>query len=129
MDENSPYPSLLGIDWATDMNGVINLKKQKMIFKKKLLHVVIPLHPAEGVRYTKPFQGSDDELDCIYKITTRNQDWVNLITEGGISWERVESCTTDSDEEDERWHNRLNGVTTLNCNMMTRPLYHVKAQD
>lgn len=27
VDENNPYPVLLGIDWATDMNGVINLKK------------------------------------------------------------------------------------------------------
>lgn len=27
VDENSPYPMLLGIDWATDMNGFINMKK------------------------------------------------------------------------------------------------------
>ncbi len=26
VDENSPYPTLLGIEWATDMNEVINLK-------------------------------------------------------------------------------------------------------
>lgn len=25
--DNNPYPMLLGIDWATDMNKVINLKK------------------------------------------------------------------------------------------------------
>jgi len=27
VDDSNPYPTLLGIDWATDMNGVINLKK------------------------------------------------------------------------------------------------------
>lgn len=27
VEDNNPYPTLLGIDWATDMNGVINLKK------------------------------------------------------------------------------------------------------
>ena len=27
VDDNNPYPTLLGIDWATDINGVINLKK------------------------------------------------------------------------------------------------------
>ena len=27
VDDRNPYPALLGIDWATDMNGVINLKK------------------------------------------------------------------------------------------------------
>lgn len=31
-DDSNPYLMLLGIDWATDMNGVINLKKCKMIF-------------------------------------------------------------------------------------------------
>ena len=36
VDDSNPYPSLLGIDWATDMNGVINLKKHKMIFIRSL---------------------------------------------------------------------------------------------
>ena len=76
VEDSNPYPALLGIDWATDMNGVINLKKWKMIFKKKSLCILIPLDPAEGVHYTEPVRnnGSDDELDCIYKITMRDQD-------------------------------------------------------
>ena len=37
VDEKNPYPALLGIDWATNMNGVINLKKHKMIFEKNSL--------------------------------------------------------------------------------------------
>ena len=131
MDESSPYLGLLGIDWATDMNGVINLKKWKMIFEKKSLCVVIPLDLAEGACYTEPVhnEGSDDELDCIYKITAQNQGWVNLTAEGKVSWEHAYSRTADSDEEDERWHNRLNEVTMLKCNMMTRLMYCVKAQD
>jgi len=48
VDDSNPYPTLLGIDWAIDMNGVINLKKRKMIFEKKSLLVVIPLDLAEG---------------------------------------------------------------------------------
>ena len=54
------------------MNGVINLKKRKMIFEKKSLRVVVPLNLAEGGRYSEPVRddGSDNELDCIYKITT-----------------------------------------------------------
>lgn len=35
VDDNNSYPTLLGIDWDTDMNGVINLKKRKMIFENK----------------------------------------------------------------------------------------------
>lgn len=38
---NNPYPALLGIDCATDMNGVINLKRRKMTFKKQSLRIVV----------------------------------------------------------------------------------------
>ena len=63
---------MLGIDWATDMNRVINLKKQKMIFEKMSLRVVVPLDPAEGAHYTGLVRDdySNDDIDCIYKITT-----------------------------------------------------------
>ena len=37
VDDNNPYPVLLGIDWANHMNGMINLKKCKMILEKKSL--------------------------------------------------------------------------------------------
>ena len=72
LDDNDPYTALLGIDWATDMNGAINLKKRKMIFENKFLRVIVPLDPAEGLRYTEPIRDyeSDDDLDCIYKVTT-----------------------------------------------------------
>lgn len=72
MDDSKPYLLLLGIDWAFHMDVVINLKKQKMIFERKLLRVVVPLDPAEGVRYNEPvcdYVKSDDDLDQIYKIT------------------------------------------------------------
>ena len=72
VDENNPYPMLLGIDWATGMNGMINLKKFKMIFEKKSLRVVVPLELVEGSRYIEPVHDDerDDNLDYIYKITT-----------------------------------------------------------
>lgn len=71
VDDSNPYPTFLGIDWETDMNGVINLKKRKMIVKKKSLRVVAPLEPSEGSRYTELVHTdeSDNELDCIYQIT------------------------------------------------------------
>lgn len=58
------------------MNGVINIKKSKMIFEKNSLHVVVPLYPAEGSCYTEPVRDydSDDDLDCIYKIIAWKQD-------------------------------------------------------
>ena len=70
VDDRNPYPALLGIDWATNMNGVIKLKKWNMIFENKSLCVIVPLDPTEGSRYTEPVcdYESDDDLDCIYKI-------------------------------------------------------------
>lgn len=70
--DSNPYPALLGIDWAMDMNGVINLKRRKMTFEKKSFHVIAPLDLAEGARYTEPVcdEDNDDEMDCIYQITT-----------------------------------------------------------
>ena len=71
-DDINPYPVLLGIDWATNMNGVINLKKRKMIFEKKSLCVVVPLDTAEGSHYAESVRdyNNDDDLDYIYKITS-----------------------------------------------------------
>ena len=53
------------------MNGVINLKKWKMIFEKKSLCIIVPLDPTKGLCYIEPVYDyhSDDDLDCIYKIT------------------------------------------------------------
>lgn len=48
------YNPLLGIGSATDMNGVINLKKWKMIFEKKSLRIIVPLDPIEGSHYMEP---------------------------------------------------------------------------
>ena len=127
VDDSNPYPALLGIDWATDMNGVINLKKRKMIFEKKSLRVIVPRDLAEGSRYTEPVRDyeSDVDLDYIYKITMWDQDWVNPIADGWITWDRESSCTSDSDEELEHWQNRLHEVhevITLSCNMMIQSL-------
>jgi len=104
-DGSNPYPALLRIDQATDMNGVINLKKRKMIFEKKSLCVVVPLGPAEGACYTEPVRDdeSDDDLDCIYKITGQDHDWVNSTVDGRILWEHEISCTLVLDEEVEQW--------------------------
>jgi len=53
IDDSNPYPLLQGIDWAIDMNGVINLKKRKMSFERKSLRVVVPLDLAKMARYTE----------------------------------------------------------------------------
>ena len=46
VDDRNPYLTSRGIDWAIDMNRLINLKKWKMSFERKSLHIVVPLDPA-----------------------------------------------------------------------------------
>ena len=57
-----------------------------MIFEKDSLHVVVLLDPAEGAWYTEPVRDddSDDDLDCIYKITVGDKDSVNPTADGRI---------------------------------------------
>lgn len=78
-----------------------------MTFEKKLLRVVVPLDPTEGPRYTEPVRNfeSDDDLDHIYKITVRDQDWANPIVDGRITWDHEFSCTSDSNKELEHRNN------------------------
>lgn len=104
VDDNNPYLALLGINWAMDMKGVINLRRRKMIFEKKSLCVIVPLDSAEGVHYIEPVRDkdSDNELDCIYEITAQDQDWGNPSVDEGLSWECDSSCTSNSDEEIEK---------------------------
>lgn len=75
---------------------MINLKKHKIIFEKKSLHVVVPLDPMEGSCYTEPVHDdeSDDDIGCIYKIIAQEKDWLNPTVDGRISWECESSCTS-----------------------------------
>lgn len=101
MDDRNPYLALLGIDLALNTDVVINLNKRRMKFEKKLLRVIVPMDPTEGVWYTKLVGDyvEDDNLDQIYKITLGDEYWINPTTYGWIMSDRDNSCTSDSDEE------------------------------
>ena len=59
---------LLGLDWAIDMGGIINLKKGSMVFENNDTRIIVPLDPTEGERYTKPVRDEED-VDHIYNLT------------------------------------------------------------
>lgn len=46
VDDNNPYPALLGLDWAFSNMDTINLKKRKMILESNNLRVIVPLDPS-----------------------------------------------------------------------------------
>lgn len=69
----------------------------------------------------------DEALDCIYQIFAQRPIKGKVMEEQRISQGYVEPYNGDSEEEEEQWQNRMNGATTLNCNMLTKSLYCVKA--
>lgn len=76
VDDSNPYPALHGIDWAFDMDVLINLKKCRMAFKRKELIVIVSLDPTKGAQYTEPVcdYEEEDNIDQIYKITVHDED-------------------------------------------------------
>jgi hypothetical protein len=67
VDGSTPYPTLLGLDWAFENQTIIDLKKRQMIFEVEDLKVTAPLDPTEGRRYVEPVKGK--ELDNLYNMT------------------------------------------------------------
>ena len=101
------------------MGGIINLKKRSMVFENNGTRVIVPLDPAKGERYIEPVRNEED-VDHIYKLTARDEDWINPTVDGVLCWEKDSECFSDSDGEIENWQNRLHDVSALRCLRITR---------
>ena len=88
IDDSKPFPTLLGIDWAFDNLAVIDLKKKKMTFEDSCIRVIAPLDTSQGPQYTEPCRPDEgaQDMDNLYKMTARLQDYVNLTADGTLSW-------------------------------------------
>ena len=60
--------------------------------------MIVPLDPTEGERYTEPAR-EQDGMDHIYKLTARDEDWINPTTDGVLFLEKDSKCFFDFDEE------------------------------
>lgn len=113
VDDSNPYPALLGLDQAFDNMAIINLKKRQMIFKGNNMRVIVPLDLSEGARYIEPVreQYCTTDIDNIYQLTTKEQDFVNPTAKGKLTWGHDSSYASDLEEELENWHNMLHEVS------------------
>lgn len=107
MDESNLHPVLLGLDWHFHLDAISKLKRRSTVFDKNDTRVIAPLDPSKGARYKEPIheECSDEDIDHIYKLTARDGDWINPNSYGRISWEKDNSCHSDSDKELENWKN------------------------
>jgi hypothetical protein len=73
---------------AFNNSNVVDLKKRRMTFERDGLRVIAPLDPDEGLRYTKPIKEEDhvSKLENIYKLTTRQQYYINPTADGNLRW-------------------------------------------
>jgi hypothetical protein len=83
VDGSQPYQTLMGLEWAFDNQEIINLKRRDMIFEVGDLKVTAPLDPSEAKRYVEPTRGND--INNLYNMTTRMEDYVKPITNGVLS--------------------------------------------
>ena len=68
VDNTTPYPALLGIEWEMENQTIINFKRRILSFEDDKIWVVAPIEPLEALRYIEPVfnEGHGDHLDTIF---------------------------------------------------------------
>ena len=97
VDGTTPYPVLLGLDWAFDNQAIINWKTRKMAFESGEYKVIAPFDPSEGERFVEPTCLDLEEISELYRTTVCDEDYVNPTADEILSWQSITSCATDSD--------------------------------
>ena len=97
VDGTTPYPTFLGLDWEFENQAIINLKTRKMTFELGEYRVIMPLDPSEGESLVEPTCIDLEEINQLYKTTTRDEDYINPTADGVLSWRSITSCAIDSD--------------------------------
>jgi hypothetical protein len=103
VDGTTPYSTLLGLDWAFENKAIIKLKTRKMTFKLGKYRVITPLDPSEGERLVEPTCLDLEEINQLYRTTTRKEYYMNPTTYEILGWISITSCTSDSDIGLENW--------------------------
>jgi hypothetical protein len=97
LDGTTPYPTFLGLDWEFDNQAIINLKTRKMTFESGEYRFIAPLDPSKRGRFLEPTCLDLEEINQLYRTTTREEDYVNPTTDGVLNWRSITSCDSDID--------------------------------
>jgi hypothetical protein len=130
VDDSCPYHALLGIDWAFNNSIVVDWKKIRIKFEGDGLRVITPLDPDESHRYTEPIKEEDCayDLENIYKLATRQHDYINPTTYGNISWRSESACSSDLEDALENWQNMMYEVSTQRCARITKAVHWISTE-
>ena len=88
VDDSLPFPTLFGLEWAFENLSLVNLKKIQLVLEQVNLRVIAPLDPKVGKRYVETIQGGmeSERIGDLYKVTAREDDYVNPTAEGVLTW-------------------------------------------
>jgi len=92
MDDNKPYPTLMGLEHDFDNQAIIELKRREMIFEVRYLKVTSSLDPSKGNRYIEPTKGYD--IDKLYNMNAYMDDYDNPTAHGALSWRIISACAS-----------------------------------
>ena len=100
-------------------------------FEDSEIRVVAPIDLHEGQRYGQPVhsEGRGNYLDQLYNIMSSKEYYINPTIDGKLSWQSVSSCTYDSGDALENWHNMLHEISTRKCGIIKRYVRRVRAKE
>jgi hypothetical protein len=130
IDDSTPYPALLGINWAFDNQVIINLKKNTMSFEDNRIRVIGPLDPASGPRYIEVITAKEEarNIDDVYQLTTTQGDYVNPTDDGMLNRRCESSCVSDSEVALENWPQCLHEVSGRRLARITKSLRWIESE-
>jgi hypothetical protein len=99
-----------------------------MIFEAGNFRVVAPLYPSYCERYVEHVLDSvlGDEVNQLYRITLREEDYVNPTAYGVLNWRSINSNMSDSNTRVEKWQQILHEVSTRRCSRITHAVRWVR---
>jgi hypothetical protein len=103
VDEKTPYPSFLVLDWPFDNEAIIKLNMWNMTFESGEYKFIVPLDSLEGERFVEPTYLYLEGINQLYRTTLRDVDYVTPTTDGVLSWRSITSCALNSDTGLENW--------------------------
>lgn len=89
--------------------------------------MIVPLELVEGERYTE-LARKEDEMDHIYKLNLKDEDWINPKSDDMPCWEKHNECISDSNEELEDWENQLQEVSMMRYLRITRYFWYISSK-
>ena len=88
-----------------------------MTFENQDVRFIAPMDPQEGRRYIEHVK---DEVGRSWDHTYNIYEYyIHPIVDGELGWNNASSASSESDDAQENWQNRLHEVSFRKCGLIT----------